>query len=82
MTCFTRAALQDERVSLTLFFSIEWMKVTIPSQIRFVEYFERLKTYGPVPHVTLALRSLIVHTVPKALLSKIRHYSTCLSFLM
>jgi hypothetical protein len=51
-------------------------KVTIPSQIRFVEYIERLKIYGPVPHVSLALRSLIIHTVPKALTSKIRHHCT------
>jgi hypothetical protein len=50
--------------------------VTIPSQIRFVEYIERLKIYGPVPHVSLALRSLIIHTVPKALISKIRHHCT------
>lgn len=50
-------------------------QVTIPSQIRYVEYFERLKDYGPVPHVTLVLRSLIVHTVPRALNSKLRHYS-------
>jgi len=39
--------------------------VTIPSQRRFVHYFERIKTYGPVPHMIISLHKVILTTYPK-----------------
>lgn len=39
--------------------------VTIPSQKRFVHYCERIKNYGPVPHIQLSLHRVVLHTFPK-----------------
>jgi len=39
--------------------------VTIPSQVRYIRYFEERMRYGPIEAVTLSLTHIIIYGVPK-----------------